>query len=126
MWTMISTSRGLWLGDNMTKTEQVISHDFCVLLQIYEDTEIKKQPVFFKKLLENSDLSRTELNKSLDRLYDRAMIDTKIFVLKDETQVVGYVVNDDFLPFTKGLYNASKKIYKQDDNMDSERTKALK
>ena len=63
------------------------------------------------KLLENCDLSRIELNKSLDRLYDHAMIDTKIFVLKDH-KIVGKGSHESL----KKSCAAYKNLYKQEDN----------
>ena len=92
----------------MTK-DRGLSKEFEVLLQIYEDTVINNDAVYFTKLLNETGFSRVELHRCLDRLYDRLMIDQKPASLKDGTKAVCFTISKDFLSYTKGLYNSTEK-----------------
>jgi len=89
----------------MTDKKIELSIDFKVVLEIYKYTEIYKEQIYFSKLLKKTNLSRSELSKSIDKLYDKIMIDTQIETLKDGEKVVCFMISKNFLPFVKGLYN---------------------
>ena len=94
----------------MITKKQILSTDFCALIQIYEDTEIKKEPTYFTKLLKETGLPSMQLHKSLDRLYDKIMIDMQVVKIEGGDQVIGFTISEDFLPFTEGLYKATEEV----------------
>ena len=94
----------------MITKKQILSTDFCALIQIYEDTEIKKEPTYFTKLLKETGLPSMQLHKSLDRLYDKIMIDMQIVKTEDGKQTMGFTISENFLPFTEGLYKATEEV----------------
>ena len=51
-----------------------------------------------------------QLHKSLDRLYDRIMIDMQVVKIEGGDQVMGFTISEDFLPFTEGLYKATEEV----------------
>ena len=111
----------------MITKDQILSTDFCVLVQIYEDTEVKKEPAYFTKLLKETNLSSMQVNKSLDRLYDKIMIDMQIVKTEDGKQTMGFTISENFLPFTEGLYNATENfINEKQASLDAKKNKDIK
>ena len=116
----------------MITRDKILSTDFQVLLHIYEDN-IRKIPATFTRLMQQTELSRMQLGKSIDRLYDKIMIDAKPTVIKQQKlqqyfeekvlnkevsvnkiQCMSFYISENFLPFTKGLYNATEDLTEED------------
>lgn len=109
-----------------------LSTDFCVLLQIYEDN-VNNVLCTNKRLRTIMGLSRMELGKSIDKLSDLCMIIMEYKSLpqqnlrqyfegnaldkKDDVsswQVPCWFVDEDILPFLKGLHNSTIKVKHND------------
>ena len=89
----------------MITKQRVLSNDFHVLVYIYEQTEIYKNNVYFKKIIEETGMEQNVVSKSIDRLYDKMMIDADWARREDGCWAYCYTVSDSFMGFTKGLYN---------------------
>lgn len=93
----------------MTTKKSILSKDFQVLLQVYEDIFVKNEKTYRNKLAQETGFSELEVDKSLDKMYDRLMIDYKIMKVENEQRMC-VVIENDFLPFTRGLYNATEQF----------------
>ena len=94
----------------MVKKEQVFSNDFQVCLKIYEFNQ-KGEKIWFSKLVKemNGTPTQSTISKSLDKLFDRGMIDG------EWERVDGYwtrtlKVTGEFTGFVRGIYNVSKDL----------------
>jgi DNA-binding transcriptional ArsR family regulator len=56
---------------------KVLSNDFQVCVEIYDYSNVKKEKIWFSKLVKvmSGDLSSSTISKSIDRLFDLGMID---------------------------------------------------
>jgi len=109
----------------MNKKESKIDNEFSILLYIYEKTVIDEEDVHFTKIFENSGYKKIEVSGYLDHLYDQGMIDAKWQEMKDGSSAYCYFVDDDFMGFTKGLYNATKKAERKECIKKSKKGKVL-
>ncbi len=94
----------------MVKNKQIFSNDLLVCLEIYHFNQ-KNEKIWFSKLVEmmHRSLTQSTISKSLDKLFDRGMIDG------NWENVDGYwtrtlKVTDEFTGFIKGLYNTTKDL----------------
>ena len=88
-------------------TEKDLSTIYYILVKIYKYTEIKKEPIYFSKILKDVNLPKSHLSTYISWMYDKIMIDSHEYKLKDGSKVLGFVVSKNFLPFVKGLYNTT-------------------
>ncbi len=102
----------------MTIKKQRLSDDFEVLLYIYEQTEINNTNIYFKKIVEQTGMKQNVVSKSIDRLYDKMMIDAAWARKEDGCWAYCFRVSDSFMGFTKGLYNATQELSKDEKNKD--------
>jgi len=93
----------------MITKEQVLSNDFLICIKIFESNK-NNEKIWFSKLVEEMQgkLSVSTVSKSLDRLFDRGMIDG------DWEKVDGHwtrtlKITGEFSGFVEGLYNATEK-----------------
>ena len=93
----------------MNQKEREVDKQFNILLYIYEETVVHEEDVYFTKIYENTGYKKLDVSSSLDNLYDQGMIDAKWQEMKDGSNAYCYYVDDDFMGFTKGLYNATRK-----------------
>ena len=84
--------------------EEDCSVDFRVLAKLYEYIEIKKQPIWFSKLVScfEGKISRSEISKTEDRLYDLGIIDKKYKKVEGRWTCC-YFVEDEAMYFAKIL-----------------------
>ncbi len=89
----------------MAVATRVFSDDFQVCLKIYEFNR-KNEKIWFKKLVEEMDGVPTgpAISKSLDKLFDRGMIDGE-WENVDGCWTRTLKVTGEFTGFIKGLYN---------------------
>lgn len=90
------------------KEERLLETDFDVLLKIYELTEIKHEIAYFSKLVEQIDAGRDAISINLDKLFDLCLIYGKWekHSINEKPQWVrAFYVDEDFLPYAKGMYN---------------------
>jgi hypothetical protein len=61
---------------DLIKMQKVLDENLTVLAKIYEMNIVKKEPIWFSKLVELFDgkLSRVQISKALDRLFDLCFI----------------------------------------------------
>jgi hypothetical protein len=101
---------------SMITKQKVLSDDFHVLVYIYEQTEIYKNNVYFKKIIEETGMKQNVVSKSIDRLYDKMMIDASWARREDGCWAYCFTVSDSFMGFTKGLYNATEALVEQEES----------
>ena len=110
----------------MNQKEREINKEFDILLYIYKETVIDEEDVYFTKICENSAYKKIEVSSYLDHLYDQGMIDAEWKEMKDGCSAYCYSVDDGFMGFTKGLYNATKKAKRKECIKKSQKEKVLK
>ena len=91
----------------MDATGQVISDDLQVCLKIYE-YNLRREKIWFNKLVEEMGGSPTQrtISKSLDKLFDRGMIDGK-WEKVDGCWTRTLNVTGEFTGFIRGLHNTA-------------------
>ena len=99
----------------MEKNIISLSKEFELLIYIYEQTIINKEVVIERELPTKFKLmTSTEISRSIDRFYDRCMIDFNY----DNNLGRCITIEEDFLPYIKGLYNASYDSQEQMQNKE--------
>ena len=104
------------------KGQLSLSKDFEVLITIYERTVIFGEKITYsdlKNILNNENWAKNQVSLSLDRLYDRNMIDVIDAFIKPDVQARCYCVSDRFLPYTQGLYNALERNEEADNVVEN-------
>jgi len=92
----------------MVQKEQVLSNDFLVCTKIYEFNK-KEEDIWFSKLVKSmkGSPSQSTISKSLDRLFDRGMIDGD-WKKVDGRWTRTFKITGEFEGFVKGLYNVTE------------------
>ncbi len=94
----------------MIKKEHVFSNDLQVCLKIYEFNQ-KEEKIWFSKLVKEMHGTPTQstISKSLDKLFDRGMIDGEWENVNGRwTRTLK--VTGEFTGFIKGLYNVVRDL----------------
>ena len=92
----------------MIQPREVLSNDFLVCTKIYEFNK-NNEDIWFSKLVKsmNGSPSQSTISKSIDKLFDRGMIDG------DWKKVEGgwtrtFKITSEFEGFVKGLYEVTE------------------
>jgi hypothetical protein len=87
--------------------EEDCSVDFRVLAKLYEYIEIKKQQIWFSKLVScfEGKIPKVEISKSEDKLYDLGIIDKK-YQRAEGLWTSCYIIEDEAMDFAKTLYES--------------------
>jgi len=93
----------------MVQKEQVLSNDFLVCTKIYEFTKKKNEDIWFSKLVKsmNGSPSQSTISKSIDKLFDRGMIDGD-WKKVDGRWTRTFRITGEFEGFVKGLYDVTE------------------
>ena len=97
----------------MRQKEQVLSNDFQVCTKIYEFNK-NSEDIWYSKLVKvmNGSMSQSTISKSLDRLFDRGMIDGDWKKVDGNRWTRTFKITDEFEGFIKGLYEVTEE-YKE-------------
>jgi len=92
----------------MVQKGQVLSNDFLVCIKIHEFNQ-KKEDIWFSKLVKsmNGTPSQSTISKSLDRLFDRGMIDGD-WKKVDGRWTRTFMISGEFKGFVQGLYDVTE------------------
>ena len=92
----------------MVAKGQVLSNDFLICLKIFEANQ-KGEKIWFSKLVEmmRGKISLSTVSKSLDRLFDRGMVDGD-WEKVDGRWTRTLKITGEFSGFVEGLYNATE------------------
>jgi len=84
---------------------QVLSNDFLVCTKIYEFNK-NSEDIWFSKLVKamNGSLSQSTISKSIDRLFDRGMMDGDWKKVDGNRWTRTFTITGEFEGFIKGLY----------------------
>lgn len=98
------------MGGAMVTKEQIFSNDFQVCLKIYEFNQ-RNEKIWFNKLVKemNGTPTQSTISKSLDKLFDRGMIDGE-WEKVNGCWTRTLKVTGEFTGFVKGLYNVVKEL----------------
>jgi len=93
----------------MVQKELVLSNDFLVCTKIYEFNKIKEEDIWFSKLVKSmkGGPSQSTISKSIDRLFDRGMIDGD-WKKVDGRWTRTFKITGEFEGFVKGLYDVTE------------------
>jgi len=94
----------------MVDARQVLSNDFLVCTKIYEFNK-NKEDVWFSKLVKsmNGSPSQSTISKSIDKLFDRGMIDGN-WKKVDGRWTRTFKITGEFEGFVKGLYEVTEEF----------------
>jgi hypothetical protein len=83
-----------------------ISIDFKIVCRLYEFTENRKEQVLFTRLVDSfvGELSRSEISKSLDKMYDLGMINGEYQKTPDKMYSYCYFLEDEVDDFAKTIF----------------------
>ncbi|MCL2607085.1 MAG: hypothetical protein FWD92_00800 [Methanomassiliicoccaceae archaeon] len=92
----------------MVRKEQVLSNDFLVCTKIYEFGK-SGEDVWFSKLVKsmNGSPSQSTISKSIDRLFDRGMIDGEWKKVEGRWTRT-FKITGEFEGFVQGLYEVTE------------------
>ena len=97
----------------MISREQKLTPDFEVLLTIYEQTVVMGDKITEKdlrELLKDENWLKNQVSLSVERLYDKGMIERKWAFVKPQTWGYCVFIDERFMGFTTGLYNAVQNV----------------
>jgi len=77
-----------------------------VVIEIYKYCIIKKEPLYYSKLVDllKDEISKSNVSKSIDFLTDICMIDAEFQPVEDGKWARCFSVDEDYEPFLEGLY----------------------
>jgi hypothetical protein len=89
-----------------------------IVLEIYETTVIKKEAIWYGKLLDIFDgrVDEKEISKTMDWLNDTCMIEEKYTTIEDNMWVKSITIDQDYLPCIAQIYNSTVKNEKCGDS----------
>lgn len=92
----------------MVQKGEVLSNDFLVCTKIYEFNE-RDESIWFSKLVKvmNGSPSQSTISKSIDRLFDRGMIDGD-WEKVDGRWTRTFKITGEFKGFVQGLYQVTE------------------
>ena len=92
----------------MVQARQVLSSDFLVCTKIYEFNK-NGEDIWFSKLVKsmNGNPSQSTISKSVDKLFDRGMIDGD-WKKVDGRWIRTFKITGEFEGFVKGLYEVTE------------------
>lgn len=88
---------------NVEQEKQEMPNDFAVAFHIYETTEIKKELTYFGKLVQEMDLDKLLISRSLDALLDLGLLCGQ-WKNVDARWVRAYKIHPDALVFVEKVY----------------------
>ena len=89
---------------------KILSNEFEVLVYIYEQTEIEKRNICFSQIVEETELEKQVVSRTIDRLYDHMMIDAEWKKIESGEWRYCFSVSEEMRGFTHGLYNVTQRL----------------